>query len=197
MDQTIYNKARRDKFLAVLDIPIALKNRANKLYRNSTCNENFKTLDSNSLQFSVYGTPVPSVSVAEIDSPYAGQVHKTTSFSRPSYSSLTLGCVIDNRFFNYWLLWNWLDLYNEASTGFFDTAITKPLTNSFRDYVTSFEIYGLDEYNNKVVRFAYNNVFITKLSEIEFDYKRTEEIGCTSTFVFDQMKVELLAPECK
>lgn len=196
MDQAVFNKARRDKFLAVLDIPIALKDRANRLYRSSTCSESFQTLNANSLQFSVYGTPVPSVTVEEISTPYAGQTHKTTSFTRPTYAALTLGCVIDNRFFNYWLLWNWLDLYNEATSGIFDAAITDPRGSGLADYVTTFTIFGLDEYNNRVVQFTYKNVFITKLSEIEFSYRSTEEIGCTSTFVFDQMKVDLLNPVC-
>ena len=196
MEQTILNKARRDKFIAVLDIPLALKNRANLLYKTNGCENDFKTLNANSLQFSVYGTPVPLVSIDDVSVPYAGQVHKTTSFNRPTYSALTLGCVIDNRFYNYWLLWNWLDLYNEAASGYFDAAINTDARDGLQDYVTSFYIYGLDEYDNKVVKFSYKNVFITKLSEIEFSYRNPEEIGCTSTFVFDQMKVDLLAPPC-
>ncbi len=196
MEQTIFNKARRDKFIAVLDIPIALKQRANLLYKTSGCENDFKTLNANSLQFSVYGTPVPTVTVEDISVAYTGQVHKTTSFNRPTYTPLTLGCAIDNRFYNYWLLWNWLDLYNETNYGYFDAAVNTGASQGLQDYTTSFAIFGLDEYDNKVVKFTYKNVLITKLSEIEFSYRNPEEIGCTASFVFDQMKVDLLAPPC-
>ena len=153
-----------------------------------------------SIQFSVYGTPVPRITVDSIDASYAGQVHRNTSYSRPTYSPLTLGMTINNNYSNYWLLWSWLNLWNDTQTGFFDGStntnrILNPIINpatSIQDYVTTFEIFGLDEYNNKIIKFTYKNVILTELSEIEFSYRNTEEIGCTATFVFDQLYVNLL-----
>lgn len=196
MDQTILNKARRDKFEMVFDIPLALKRKA-ALVKRAGCNVNLDAFAADSVQFSLYGTPVPRVSIKEVDLPYAGQVHRQTSYARPTYSPLTIGMAIDNQFTNYWLLWTWLNLWNDARTAAFDPSINNYTTSTdISEYVTSFNIYGLDEYNNRVISFSYKSVIITELSEIEFTFRNTEEIGCTATFVFDQLYVDLLSSAC-
>lgn len=196
MDQSIYNKARRDKFAMVFDIPVALRRKALEVQK-SGCNVNLEAFAANSIQFSLYGTPVPRVSIREVDLPYIGQVHRQTSYARPTYAPLTIGMTIDNQFTNYWLLWTWLNLWNDTRTAQFDPAIMGNTTStSIVDYVTSLTIYGLDEYNNKVISFKYKSVIITDLSEIEFSFRNTEEIGCTATFVFDQLYVDLINPTC-
>jgi len=196
MDQTILNKARRDKFAMVFDIPLALKRKAAEVQK-AGCSVNLQAFAADSIQFSLYGTPVPRVSVREVDVPYVGQVHRQTSYSRPSYSPLTIGMSIDNQFTNYWLLWTWLNMWNDTRTSEFDPGIMGGTQDtSINDYVTSFTIFGLDEYNNKVISFKYKSVIITDLSEIEFTFRNTEEIGCTATFVFDQLYVDLINPEC-
>jgi len=196
MDQTIYNKARRDKFLMVFDIPLALKQKAIEV-PTIKCNPDAQAYLADAIQFAIYGTPVPRVSVREIYVPYLGQTHRQTSYSRPNYSPLTIGMAVDNKFLNYWLLWTWLNLWNDTSGSQFDASYNPTtVSTSIADYVTSFTIFGLDEYNNKVISFLYKNVIITDLSEIEFSYRNTEEIGCTASFVFDQLDVALIQPEC-
>jgi len=195
MDQTIYNKARRDKFSIVFDIPKALKDKIKS--QAIECSTDLTTRAVESIQFAIYGTPVPRISIREIDVPYAGQTHRHTSYTRPTYTPLTIGMSIDNKFFNYWLLWAWLNLWNDRKSSDFDPSFNGNITNtSVEDYITSFTIYGLDEYNNKVISFAYKNVIITDLSEIEFSYRNTEEIGCTASFVFDQLDIKMLIPAC-
>lgn len=197
MDQSVLNKARRDKFSMVFNIPNALKKKILGIQSSSACSADLRVFTEDHVQFAIYGTPVPKVTVGDIEAPYAGQVHKHTSYFRPSYSPLTIGLNVDNKFLNYWLLWSWLNLWNDTRTSQFDPEIYNPsLDTSIEDYVTTFSIYGLDEYNNRVVEFKYKNVIITELSEIEFSYRNTEEIGCTATFVFDQLYVNLLAPSC-
>lgn len=197
MDQAILNKARRDKFSMVFNIPNALKKKILGMQSSGTCSSDLRAFTEDHVQFAIYGTPVPRVSVREVDAAYAGQVHRQTSYFRPSYSPLTIGMTVDNKFLNYWLLWSWLNLWNDTRTSQFDPEIFTPsLNTSIEDYVTAFSVYGLDEYNNKVIEFKYKNVVITELSEIEFSYRNTEEIGCTATFVFDQLDVKLLAPIC-
>jgi hypothetical protein len=198
LSQTIFNKARRDKFQMVFDLPLALKRKA-KSITGSNCTENLsELLSAESIQFSIYGTPVPKVTVSAIDAAYAGQVHKNTSFTRPEYAPLTIGMSVDNRFLNYWLLWTWINLWNDTRTGEFEpnNLQINTINPGIQDYITSFTIYGLDEYDNRIISFRYKNVIITELSEIEFSYRNTEEIGCTATFVFDQMYVDLLSTSC-
>jgi hypothetical protein len=111
---------------------------------------------------------------------------------------LTIGMTVDNKFLNYWLLWAWINLWNDTRTGEFEPAYLEnnSANAGIQDYVTSFTIYGLDEYDNRIISFRYKNVIITELSEIEFSYRNPEEIGCTATFVFDQMYVDLLVAPC-
>jgi hypothetical protein len=202
MKQTIFNKAHRDKFIVVFDIPKALKDKATSTQRELCGDESVSVYNADSIQFSIFGTPVPTIKIDPIDVGYAGQVHRQTSYSRPTYTPLTLGMSINNNYKNYWLLWSWLNLWNDTKTSVFDKSkivdssdkfYLSNLTPNIEDYITTFKIYGLDEYNNKMICFTYTNIVLIELSEIEFSYRNTEEIGCTASFVFDQLHVELLA----
>lgn len=201
MKQTIFNKAHRDKFIVVFDIPKALKDKSTQVQKNLCGGDSMSVFNSDSIQFSIFGTPVPTIKIDPIDVSYAGQVHRQTSYSRPTYSPLTLGMSINNNYTNYWLLWTWLNLWNDTKTSIFDGSgninrFLNPIDNpdtSIEDYVTTFRIYGLDEYNNKMICFTYTNIVLVELSEIEFSYRNTEEIGCTASFVFDQLHVDLIA----
>jgi hypothetical protein len=201
MKQTIFNKARRDKFIVVFDIPKALKDKSTLVQKNLCGEDSMSVFNPDSIQFSIFGTPVPTIKIDPIDVSYAGQIHRQTSYSRPTYSPLTLGMSINNNYTNYWLLWAWLNLWNDTKTSIFDGSLNtsryiNPIDNpdtSVLDYVTTFKIYGLDEYNNKLICFTYTNIVLVELSEIEFSYRNSEEIGCTASFVFDQLHVDLLA----
>jgi hypothetical protein len=187
MFQTPLNKSRSDKFIMILDLPLALKRSLNPVTQ-----EKFKV---DALQFAIYGSPVPSISVPAIDVPFSGQVYKTSSFTRPAYDPLVVRFVIDNGYKNYWLIWNWLNLLNNFKKST-TNAHTIPsgevsIKNPMNEYTSSFTIYGLDEYNNKIISFKYSHVFPTQLSEISFSNQTPEEINSSATFVFNQLEVIL------
>jgi len=71
---------------------------------------------------------------------------------------------------------------------------TQPIhmVNDYTDYQTTITIFGLDEYNKKIVRFDYFNSFITNLGEISFNYRVPDEAESGFQFVFNQMEVTLL-----
>lgn len=191
MQQTILNRSRNDKFLLVLEIPTALK----KIY-DSVLNKPF---EADSLQFTVFGSPVPPINVPNITLPYGGQNLNISSTARPVYPPLPLKFLIDNGYQNYWMLWKWLDLFNDASNS--STELTKNLNlldseltliNPMADYTTTFSLIALDEYNNKVISFNYKQAFLTNLSEINYSYQDPSEISCTATFAYNQLDVKLL-----
>ena len=66
--------------------------------------------------------------------------------------------------------------------------------NPYLDYQTTITIYGLREYNEKIVQFNYYNAFITSLGEITYDYRTPDEISCSFNFVFGQLDVSLIDP---
>jgi hypothetical protein len=189
MYQTPLNRSRSDKFQLILDLPLALK----RLYSTAT-NDNYKV---DPIQFSVYGSPVPSINVPAIDVPFGGQFYKTSSFSRPAYDPLQIKFLVDNGYKNYWTLWNWLNILNnyKSSTSNAVTLVdgnSKILSNPMNEYTSNFTIFGLDEYNKKIISFEYTHVIPTSLSEISYSNQEPSEINSTVSFVFGQLNVNLI-----
>jgi hypothetical protein len=195
MIQSPLNRSRSDKFVMVLDLPRALKSKYNAIV-----GENF---DVNPIQFSIYGAPVPSINVPAIDVPFGGQVYKASSMSRPAYDPLNVKFLIDNGYKNYWILWNWINLFNDAKESGTEITTVNPvgvrsniniekLAHPTSEYTSRFIIYGLDEFNNKIIAFEYTNAFPTTLSEIGFSNQDPSEINSTVTFVFNQLQVNLI-----
>jgi hypothetical protein len=194
MYQSSLNRSRNDKYLLIIDIPKALKNKYDTGF-------NSKFL-ADPLQITIYGSPVPDVKIPDIDIPYSGQVYKTSSLNRPAYTPLNVKFLIDNSYYNYWLIWNWLNLFNDYKEGGTDlTQITNipllndeipNLTSPMTDFTSRFSIFGLDEYNNKIISFTYTDVFPTSLSEINFSNREADEITCNVTFSFNQLHVDML-----
>jgi hypothetical protein len=194
MIQAPLNRARSDKFIMVLDLPKALKD----LYDNVT-GESF---NAKPIQFSIYGSPVPAVNVPPIDLPFGGQVYKASSGARPAYDPLTIKFLVDNGYKNYWALWNWLNLFNNTQTSSSDITTTyngsqtnenlTKMNHPMSEYTASFTIYGLDEFNNKIISFLYTNAFPTSLSELQFNNQDPSEINSTVSFAFNQLRVDLV-----
>ncbi|MAF25899.1 hypothetical protein CL634_10040 [bacterium] len=198
--QAIYNKARQDKFLLSLNLPPALRKIDSKLpTKNSDV-----SLDS--LQFAVYGVVVPTISVPEEETAYAGQTSKFSSHHRPSYENVAVKFKIDNNYWNYWVLWSWLNLFNDADTGMFDpdelishepskNPVDTKVVNSLgvhRQYTTDISLFGIDEYNKKTIEFKYVGAFPVQLEEINFDYQAEMEIESGFTFTFSRLIATLV-----
>lgn len=191
MNQAILNKTRNDKFLMILDLPIFLK----KKYDN-ILNENYHP---DQIQFTTYGSPIPSVNVPPIDVAFDNQFYKASSLSRPAYQPLNVRFFVDNGYKNYWIIWKWLNSFNDSQTSKSDVRMElmstskKPtLETPMSELVSKFTIYALDEYNKKIVAFKYNHVFPVSLSEINFSHQDPSEISCTASFAFNQLDVDLL-----
>jgi hypothetical protein len=191
MNQSILNRSRNDKFKLVMDLPIALKRKQDLVMQSN--------YNADQVQFTTFGSPVPSIKVNEIKVPFGGQVYNASSISRPAYDSLSLKFLIDNGYQNYWILWKWLNLFNNSEDS--STTLTEPiimeiddmrLTNPMSDFTTTFSLFGLDEFNNKIIEFKYTQAFITSLSPIEYSFQTANEIICTATFVFNQLNISLL-----
>lgn len=192
MQQSILNKSRLDKFIMLLDVPKALKVKV-----DSKLEENF---NADPIQFSCIGSPVPAVTIPHIDVPFGGQVHKTTSNFRDSYPPISFNFFIDSGWKNYYILFSWLNLFNQEKTGFTEMNYKFSDENQnnyfkkipFADLTTIFKTYTTDEFNNKLIEFTYTNAFITGLSEINFNYQEAGQITSKATFVFNQMHCKLI-----
>lgn len=191
MLQATLNRSRNDKFLLVLDLPIALKNAQDSVIQNK--------YSADPIQFTIYGSPVPKISVPEINLPFGGQILKVSSMSRPAYPSLDVKFLVGNGYQNYWILWKWLNLFNDSQNGTSD--LNSPsnfigenirLTNPLSHYISNFTLFALDEFDNKIISFKYSNAFVTSLGQINYSYQDPTEITCDVSFAYNQLEVELL-----
>jgi len=106
--QSVFNKASKDKFLLVLTLPNILRNSNSGILSKRT--EELIQLET--LQFSIWGSPVPEVNVPSVSMGVQGQTYNVTSQTKAAYPPITVNFNVDNFFNNYWLLWKWLDVLN-------------------------------------------------------------------------------------
>jgi hypothetical protein len=180
-DQSALNISTRDKFVMVLSLPKVLLKKS-KEFQDST-------LKIKNLEMTVFGTVIPEVSVPSVETRILGQSYNITSLNRPNYSPLNISFIVDNEYKNYHMLWQWLNLYNDAETAEYNGPDENRGT-LLTEYQTTFSIFGLTEYNSSAAEFRFNNAFITKLGPITYDYKTSEQIECSAEFVFNQLLVK-------
>ena len=134
--QSILNKARVDKFILVLNTPTCLQDKASKTTR-TTHHKSAKKVMPDSMQFSVFGTVVPEVTVPAAEQHYAGQSLNISSHNRPTYGEVSVNFTIDNEYNNYWYIWRWLDVLNDSKESHYDVhdnnPKARPSAKGFRD----------------------------------------------------------------
>lgn len=195
--QSQLNKSRFDKFLLILNLPPILRN-------SNTNNLNVRTkelVQKESIQFSVYGSVIPTVSVPEVEAPYAGGTYKLSSNSRPPYDNITVNFTIDNKFNNYWVIYKWLDVMSDDVGIIYNaTEVTDTGRQTYKlnpklqpqAYQTDFTLYGKDEFDNNIVKFTYTKAFPISLGSIDYNYREPGEIETSFTFAFSQFLTELV-----
>lgn len=190
--QSHLNKLRKDKFTLILTIPQILKT----VQTRRTRGDEYLNLDS--LQFSLYSANIPQINIPEIPLHYAGQNYNITSYDRPAYPPVRVNFAVDNEFKNYWVLWKWMQLLNDpiqstyAGKNIFPAGAPKLQPDIRTDYQTNIVIRSKDEYNTDKVEFTFNHCFITRLGDIDYNYRDAEEIDCSFEFVFNQLDIHLL-----
>ena len=195
LNQAILNKARVDKFLLIITMPLALRN-IDVRYGD----ESPSKIISDKLQMSVWGNVVPSLIVPSVAVPFHGQVPKVTSFSRPAYDPVTVNFNIDSEFYNYYVIWKWLALLNDPIKSVFDannnsnrvdagtnTIINPRKPNYIPQYSSQISLQPLNEYNQVLGEFVFTQCFATSLNGINFNYQGSEEISSSFTFDFSQL----------
>lgn len=189
IQQSVFNKSRKDKFLFVLTLPKAMKDISYSLPENRDQDH----VIPDSLRFSVYGVVVPQVRVGSGEIRYSGQAVKFSSHSRDAYDNVTVNFTVDNRFNNYWVIWKWLDIMNDDTSSVFMKGTDLPTSESmFEQYQGTVTMYALDEYNKEVMKFDYEGVVPVSVGSIDYNYRTTEEIETTFEFSFSKLTPTLL-----
>ena len=185
MQQSILNKSRADKFLLIFDVPPILKQFSKK------SNHDNKSIVPESVQFSIYGSAVPEITVPAIENRYAGNTLYLSSHSKNSYPPVSVKFKIDNEYKNYWAIYNWLNLLHDQREGRYNAREIN-VDKNFADYQTNLTIKGKDEFNNDRIKFTYTKAFPTSVDSIDYDYQNTDEIVSGFTFVYSQLHTELV-----
>lgn len=181
------NKAREDKFLLVFDIPPILKNSISRYQRDND------HINPDSVQFSIFGSVVPDITVKGVETRFSGSTLYQSSFSKDSYPPISIDFVIDNEYNNYWTIYSWLNLLHNDKTGVYNQN-NVPVDGNFNDYQTDLTIYGKDEHGKNVIKFTYTKAFPTSLKSITYQQQGSEGVELKSgfDFLFSQLHVELV-----
>ena len=183
--QSILNKSRADKFLLVFDVPPILKEYSRKF------NQSNKIIIPDSVQFSIFGTAVPEITVPAVENRYAGNTLYVSSHSKNSYPPVNVKFKIDNEYKNYWVMYNWLNLLHDQREGRYNAREIR-VDENFDDYQVNLTIFGKDEFNNNRIKFTYTKAFPTTIENIEYDYQNPEELLSGFTFVYSQLHTEVM-----
>ena len=186
-NQSILNKSRLDKFLLVFSLPPALR----EINVRENGARNSANVIEDKLQLSVYGAVVPELTVPSIQIPYAGSNLYQSAHAREPYPPVTVNFTADNEFNNYWVIYKWLNLMHDQKTGVYDESDLDP-DNQFNNYQTDMTLYGLDEYENRRIEFTYTKAFPVTLGNLEYNYRTSDEIESSFTFVYSQLHTKLL-----
>jgi hypothetical protein len=184
-NQAMLNKTRRDKFIMVVTPPEILRPIVNQYERNNS------NVNLDSFQFSVYGVVVPTISIPEVETKYAGQVLKVSSHARPSYGNVSVNFTVDNLFNNYWFVYSWLKILNDDKISI-PNAKQDNMDPKLNEYGTTITVYGLDEYNNNKIKFEYTGAIPVELGGINYNYRDSSEAESTFTFSFFQFQATLV-----
>lgn len=185
--QSQLNKSRKDKFLMVLSLPKILK----KINDNNLGTHVKDLISLNSLQFSIFGSVVPNITVPAVTAPYGGQNYKVSSHTRPPYEEVTINFTIDNRFSNYWVIYKWLELLNDDSKSYYNSDELEG-SNIPANYQTDIVIYAKDEFDKNIMKFTYTKAFPTNLGGFTYSYRESDEIESSVSFAFSQFISEPL-----
>ena len=187
LKQSVLNKSRADKFLLVFDLPPILK----KIEKPWISEQSNTTVIGDAVQFSIFGTAVPEITVPAVENRFAGSTLYVSSHSKNSYPPVTVDFNIDNQYRNYWVIYQWLNLLHSQYEGRYNER-ELPTDLGFDDYSTDLTIYGKDEFNNSKIKFTYTKAFPTTLEAITYNYQDPDEMQSGFTFVYSQLHTEII-----
>ena len=188
IQQSYLNRARGDKFILVFDLPPILKPIARKFDRNNL------VVQPDTVQFSVFGTMVPEITVKGVEARFAGSTLYVSSHSKDSYPPVDINFNVDSMYNNWFVIYTWLNLLHDQYSGVYNQRGLMPEDKNFNDYMTDLTVYGLDEFGKKRISFTYTKALPTTIKGITYTQKadQGEEIESGFTFLYSQMHVEIL-----
>lgn len=184
--QSPLNKTLEDKFLFVMNLPECLKNAQSKYVKElSTAG-----IGKNAISWSLTNVEIPRNSIKAQSIPYGGGHHYVSSHTKTPYDPLKIEFKIDNKYANYFTIYEWMNLIYHEKEGRFNADNLAGNKIGSQTYATMISIVGTDEYDKPIIQWSFTHAFPTELPSIKLDYQNTGEIKCSCTFVFSQMYIK-------
>lgn len=180
------NKTYEDKFYFLFKLPDALRN------LKSEYNQRLQGagITKDSIRFSLIDVEIPQITVKAESIKYGGGGVYRSTHSIDPYDPVTITFKIDDKYNNYFVIYEWLNFIRNENLGYFDAQELAEKPGRIGTYSTNMSVVTLDPYNNEVSQHIFTHAFPTSLSSIKLNYQNTGEIACTATFVFTQMYVK-------
>lgn len=184
--QSPLNKTLEDKFLFIMNLPESLKNLKQK-YVKQIHESGF---GKNAISWSLTNVEIPKNSIKAQSMPYAGGHYYVSSHTKTPYDPLKIEFKIDNKYANYFTIYEWMNMIYNEKQGYFDSENLANGRVGTQTYATNLAVIGTDEYDKPVIQWTFTNAFPTEVPSIKLDYQNTGEITCSCQFVFSQMYVK-------
>lgn len=184
--QSPLNKTLEDKFMFVMNLPECLKNVQSKYIKELS----EAGVNKNAISWSLTNVQIPRESIKAESMAYAGGHHYISSHVKTPYDPLRIEFKIDNKYANYFTIYEWMNLIYHEKKGYYDGDNIANGKIGSQIYSTSLAVVGTDEYDNPIIQWSFTNAFPTELTSIKLDYQNTGEITCSCEFVFSQMYIK-------
>lgn len=184
--QSPLNKTLEDKFMFVMNLPECLKNVQSKHVKELTG----AGIGKNAVVWTLTNATIPRNSIKAESMAYAGGHHYVSSHVKTPYDPLKIEFKIDNKYANYFTIYEWMNLIYHEKSGHFDADNIADGKIGSQVYATSMAVIGTDEYDKPIIQWSFTNAFPTEIPSIKLDYQNTGEITCSCEFVFSQMYVK-------
>lgn len=191
--QSPLNKTLEDKFMFVMNLPDCLKN----LKTNYVNQLSEIGVGKNAITWSLTNVQIPRESIKAQSLPYAGGHHYVSSHTKTPYDPLKIEFKIDNKYANYFTIYEWMNLIYHEKQGYYDAENLAKGKFGSQAYATTLAVVGTDEYDKPIIQWSFTHAFPIDMPSIKLDYQNTGEITCSCDFAFSQMYIKnfLLSPE--
>lgn len=184
--QSPLNKTLQDKFLFVMNLPDCLKDIRTKYIKDISQ----IGIGKNAIAWSLTSVQIPRNSIKAQSMAYAGGHHYISSHTKTPYDTLKIQFKIDNKYANYFTIYEWMNLIYHEKQGYFNAEKLAGDKIGSQTYATTLSVIGTDEYDKPIIQWTFTHAFPTELPSIKLDYQNTGEITCSCEFVFSQMYVK-------
>jgi len=136
--------------------------------------------DLDTLRLNIFNVILPGINLDMSQMPWQG-LHTPMHQGGINFDPLTINFVVDGRFANWKILFDWL----------ISIANNKDKATSLADeYVTDASLLLMDNWDTILFKIVFKNLWITSLGELTFSIRDGEtHIECSSVFTYDRYEV--------